>query len=120
MDKRKVTGRLGETAAALFLEENGVSILEKNFRSRFGEIDLIGYDGESYLVIEVKTRVWRSSGSAAEAVDYHKQVKICRTFDYYRMKKRLNDFTPVRFDVVNVDQGFSCTWIKNAFEYLER
>ena len=38
MDKRKVTGILGETAAALFLQENGVSILEKNFRSRFGDV----------------------------------------------------------------------------------
>lgn len=119
MDVRKRTGRLGETAAAAFLERQGVRILEKNFRSRFGEIDLIGLDGSCLAVIEVKTRKSPASGEGAEAVDLRKQRKICSTFNYYRMKKRLTDFTSVRFDVIEVDQSFHCRWIKNAFDYLE-
>ena len=120
MDVRKKTGKLGETAAAAFLERQGGRILERNFRSRFGEIDLIGVDGPYLAVIEVKTRRDQGSGLGAEAVDLRKQQKICSTFNYYRMKRRLTDFVPVRFDVVEVDTDSNCRWIKNAFEYMDQ
>ena len=51
--------------------------------------------------------------------DWRKQRKICRVFDYFRMKHRLDDYVPVRFDVVEVDSAYRCHWIKNAFEYQE-
>ena len=57
MDTRKQTGRKGEEAARSFLAGQGVEILERNFRSRFGEIDLIGRDGTYLIVVEVKTRM---------------------------------------------------------------
>ncbi len=120
MDVRKKTGKLGETAAAAFLESQGVRILEENFRSRFGEIDLIGVDGPYLAVVEVKTRRGRGSGHGAEAVDLRKQHKICSAFNYYRMKRQLSDFVPVRFDVIEVDEASNCRWIKNAFEYTEQ
>lgn len=119
MDMRKKTGKLGETSAAAFLQGQGVRILERNFRSRFGEIDLIGLDGPYLAVIEVKTRKSRVSGQGAEAVDLRKQHKICSTFNYYRMKRKLSDYVPVRFDVVEVDGDSGCRWIKNAFDFLE-
>ena len=118
-DMRKKTGSLGESAAAAFLTGKGVHILQKNYRCRYGEIDLIGLDGSVYLVVEVKTRTSSARGEPAEAVDYRKQRKICLTFDFYRMKERLDDYTPVRFDIIEIDRYGRCHWIKNAFEYHE-
>lgn len=119
MSRRGKTGEAGEQAAASFLEEKGVRILRQNFRCRYGEIDLIGKDGEYLIIVEVKRRVGKQSGLPAEAVDKRKQNKICRTFDYYRMREGITDFVPVRFDVVEVNGKLECRWIKNAFEFQE-
>lgn len=120
MDPRKVFGREGEKAAVSHLLLNGADILMRNFRCRYGEIDIIAMEGPCYLVVEVKTRNRENQGYAGEAVDYRKQKKICRAFDYFRTRFRLADDIPVRFDVIEVDPGLNCRWIKNAFEYLER
>ncbi len=119
MDVRRQTGVLGETAAAGFLESRGLYIIEKNYRCRYGEIDLIATDDWYLIVIEVKTRTGSNQGKAAEAVNVSKQRKICRTFNFYRMKHDLGDFVPVRFDVIEVNQYGHCHWIQNAFEYME-
>ena len=119
MENRKERGRAGETAAASFLAEQGVQILYWNYTCRQGEIDLIGREGGTLLIVEVKMRKNRRQGSPCEAVDWRKQRKICRVFDYFRMKHRLDDYVPVRFDVVEVDSAYRCHWIKNAFEYQE-
>ena len=95
-----------------------MSVLERNFFCRSGEIDLIGREGDTLLIVEVKMRTDNRQGSPCEAVDTRKQKKICRVFDYYRMKHRLDEYVPVRFDVVEVDSQYHCRWIKNAFEYL--
>ncbi|MCI6858607.1 MAG: YraN family protein [Eubacterium sp.] len=119
MDQRKERGRLGEQEAASFLLQRGVLIRERNFRCRFGEIDLIG-EGEGYLlVIEVKTRRKQCAGYGAEAVDLKKQKKICLTLRYYLAKEKLSDHVPVRFDVIVVDRAGHCRWIKNAFGFQE-
>ncbi len=122
MDSRKAAGRRGEIAAASFLRSRGVVILKANFRSRFGEIDLLGRDGEYLIAVEVKTRRYEGAGYPAESVDYRKQVRICRTFNYYRMVHHIPENMPVRMDVVEVtpqDGGYLCHWIKNAFEFIE-
>lgn len=120
MDPRKVFGTEGETAAVSHLLLHGADILMRNFRCRYGEIDIIALEGSCYLVVEVKTRNKRRQGYAGEAVDYRKQWKICRAFDYFRIRFKLADDIPVRFDVIEVDPGLNCRWIKNAFEYHER
>ena len=119
MDHRKETGRSGELEAAAFLEKQGVRILIHNFRCPLGEIDLIGMEEDVLLIVEVKKRKNRKQGMPCEAVDRRKQRKICRTFDYYRMKRRLDDYVPVRFDVVEIEGEQECRWIKNAFFYQE-
>ncbi len=119
MDMRKEVGRFGETVAASFLEKQGVRILKRNFQCRFGEIDLIGREKDYLIIVEVKLRRDRQKGMPGEAVDKRKQKKICQTFNYYRMKEKITDFVPVRFDVVEVYRDLSCHWIRNAFEYLE-
>ena len=122
MDIRKSTGRRGEYAAASFLRSRGVAILKNNFRSRFGEIDLLARDGKYLIAVEVKTRRYEAAGHPAESVDFRKQVRICRTFNYYRMVYKIPEDMPVRMDVVEVipqDGGYLCHWIKNAFEFVE-
>lgn len=118
-DIRKASGTKAETAAADYLSRQGVRIIQKNFRSRYGEIDLIGWDGSYYLFIEVKLRTSYEQGFPAEAVDYQKQRRICQTFNYYRMKHKLDEYVPVRFDIVEVKWDGTCHWLKNAFDYIE-
>lgn len=116
MNKRE-TGAQKERQVCAYLVSKGVVMKERNFRCRQGEIDLIGYDGEYLVFFEVKYRSGNSKGSAAEAVDFRKQKKICRVADYYRMLHSCALDTPVRFDVAAVEAG-RITWIKDAFPYI--
>ena len=118
MNTRK-QGALKEEQVCAYLLSRGVRIKEQNFRCRQGEIDLIGYDGEYLVFFEVKYRSSKSKGSAAEAVGYAKQKRICRVADYYRVLHHCMENTPIRFDVVAID-GDKVTWLKNAFYYLTR
>ncbi len=115
MNKRQI-GTCGEETAAAYLAARGVRIVEKNFRSRQGEIDLVGYHGEYLVFVEVKYRGSARMGSALEAVDLRKQRRICRAADYYRYLHRLGDDCPVRYDVVAI-QGEEILWIPNAFPH---
>ena len=118
MNTRK-QGAQKEQQVCAYLLSKGVRIREQNFRCRQGEIDLIGYDGEYLVFFEVKYRSSGNKGSAAEAVGYAKQKRICRVADYYRMVHHCMEDTPIRFDVVAID-GVQVTWIKDAFYYLVR
>lgn len=115
MNKREV-GASYEKIAEDFLGRNGVVISERNFRSRFGEIDLIGRDGNYLVFFEVKYRKTELCGTPGQAVTYNKQRNICRVADFYRMKKRIGDFEPMRFDVISIHNN-KITWYKNAFDY---
>ena len=116
MNKRK-TGASRKQQAAEYLEENGMRILERNFRSRQGEIDLIGRH-EGYLVfVEVKYRSSSGCGYALEAVGYRKQYRICRAADYYRFLHGMGEDTCVRYDVVGIQAG-EMKWIQNAFPHI--
>lgn len=117
MDIRRQRGCAGETVAAAYLEQKGIRILVQNFRCRFGEIDIIAKEKDVFIIVEVKTRTDKKQGYPCEAVDKKKQRKICRTFDYFRMRYHLDDYVPIRFDVIEVDRDSHCHWIPNAFEY---
>lgn len=111
------TGNEKEQLACDYLRERGMEILERNFRTARGEIDIVGYH-EGYLVfVEVKYRKTRTKGWAAEAVDYRKQYRICRTGDYYRYRHHVSERQSVRYDVLAI-QGTEICWIKNAFPHL--
>ncbi len=115
-------GGAAERLAGMFLEQNGVQILERNFRSgRSGEIDLIGLDGRTLVFFEVKFRNSEGSGTPEEAVTFAKQKTICRTADYYRYRHQIPEEQPVRFDVVALrpagEGKISCHWVRNAFSY---
>ena len=113
MNKREI-GSEKEARAAKYLEQAGMRILARNFRCRQGEIDLIGREGRTLLFIEVKYRNSGRSGSAAEAVTPKKQSVIRSVAQYYLFSRRIPQDTPVRFDVVAIDQK-SIRWITDAF-----
>ena len=118
MNTREI-GAQKEKQVCAYLLSMGIDIRERNFRCRQGEVDIIGYDGDYLVFFDVKYRGNVKKGSAAEAVGYTKQKKICRVADYYRMLHRCMDDTPIRFDVIAID-GEEITWIKNAFYYVAR
>ncbi|MCR5452066.1 MAG: YraN family protein [Lachnospiraceae bacterium] len=105
-----------EKAAADYLKQQGYNILETNFYTKFGEIDIVAED-EGYLVFaEVKYRTSEGSGLPEEALTKQKIHKICKSAGYYLMRKRLPDSTPVRFDVVAIEKN-EIRLHKNAFSY---
>ena len=106
-----------ETRACEFLETQGFSVLERNFRCRQGEIDIIARDGTYLVFVEVKYRKTAGSGSPLSAVDFRKQKKICRVALYYLTQNGLPETTPCRFDVVGISPKENVL-IKNAFEYI--
>ncbi len=118
MNRRRV-GADKEGLAAAFLESRGVSILERNYRSRSGEIDLVGRDGEYLVFIEVKYRASSCMGHPEEAVGYSKQRLICRVADHYRLVRRLPAQTAIRYDVIAIE-GEEIRWVKNAFPHHYR
>lgn len=114
MNKRTV-GDEYENKAAEFLEKQGYKILERNYRNRYGEIDIIAKDKDYLVFVEVKYRNSIRDGLPAEAVDFHKQNKITKVAMYYCMQKRISEYEPMRFDVVGI-LGEEITLYKNAFE----
>lgn len=115
MDKRAV-GTAYEKLAGAYLEQQGYRVIEYNFRCRGGEIDVIAWDGEYLVFVEVKYRRTAASGDPLEAVDFRKQRRISRAAVYYCLTHGYGESTPCRFDVAAVLGGQICV-VKNAFEY---
>jgi putative endonuclease len=104
MDPRPELGRLGEDLAADLMERSGYLVLERNFRCKAGEIDLVCTDGEVLVFCEVKTRRTDRWGDPCEAVDYRKQARLRRLAVEW-MQERRPGSVQVRFDVVSVIVG---------------
>jgi putative endonuclease len=96
----KALGARGEELAADFLEAAGLRILCRNWRCRYGELDLIARDGPVVAFVEVKTRSGRGFGLPAEAVTFAKQVRIRRLAGLWLAEQP--GWVDVRFDVVSV------------------
>ncbi len=105
-----------EQKAAVFLEKQGLFILEKNFRCKFGEIDLIAGDGKYLVFVEVKYRNSGGCGWASAAVDWRKQRTVSAIAEFYLLKRGYGLDIPCRFDVVAID-GEHIQWIQNAFDH---
>jgi putative endonuclease len=98
---RKQLGTEGEKEALKFLERKGYKIVEKNFRSSFGEIDIIMKHGEELVFIEVRSRTDNSFGEPYETVNIKKQNKLYKLAEHYLNLKELQDM-PCRFDVISL------------------
>ena len=112
-------GKSSESMAAGYLEKNGYKILECNYKSRFGEIDIIATDKRTMCFVEVKSRSSCGHGLPKEAVDRHKQHKISQSaLSYIKERQLMNQ--SCRFDVLSVlkdtNKQSQFELIKNAFE----
>ena len=118
-DSRIGTGKIGEDLAVQYLEGLGYTIVERNYRLRIGEIDIIARDGEYLVFVEVKTRRNSRFGSPFDAVDFRKQQQISKVARMYLTQQGGEDVA-VRFDVVAVHldgRSPGIELLKNAFEY---
>ena len=114
---RTEQGRLAENHALSLLEKAGLKIMERNYHSRFGEIDLVMEEGSTVVFVEVRYRSSDRFGSAQESVNRQKQQRIILTANCFLRDRRLR--RPARFDVVALSPGptgFSMNWIKGAFQ----
>ncbi|MFA5088422.1 MAG: YraN family protein [Candidatus Omnitrophota bacterium] len=104
MTAKNPLGQYGENLAESFLIANGYQILERNFRVKLGEIDIIARDGDTLCFVEVKTRRSEKAGSPFEAVSRFKQAKLAQVALIYINKNNLGRHK-ARFDVVAVTPG---------------
>lgn len=115
------SGALGERAAADYLLKNGFTVTDKNYRCRYGEIDIIAADSHYIVFVEVKTRKDNSLFAGREAVDARKQTKLIKTASIYLGSHNVGELQP-RFDVAEVvlynQKDFKIkeiNYIENAF-----
>ncbi len=114
MNTREI-GIFYEDAACEYLRSQGITIIERNFRCRQGEVDIIGKDKDCVIFFEVKFRRTDAFGDALQAVPYYKQKKICRCADYYCMTHPWIE--SIRYDVIGITDT-RIEWIKNAFFHI--
>jgi putative endonuclease len=113
-------GRLFESRAADYLEQQGLTILARGYRCRLGELDLVCRDERHLVIVEVRARGTDSYCSAVESIGPMKRRRIVQATRYWLMRHAEWQAAPVRFDVVafeavdTADARFH--WIKNAFD----
>lgn len=117
-DPRRRLGQWGENVAAIHLEASGLALVERNWRCRGGEIDLVARDGETIVFVEVKTRRGREFGAPEEALTAHKARKLLQLGEIYMAEHELDDVN-WRIDLVAVELDESglllrCDHIPNA------
>ena len=108
----------GEHIACKYIKKRGYKILEKNYRTRYGEIDIVAVDSDVLCFVEVKSRKNTDYGFPEDFVDKRKQQKLIKTSLIYSMC-RMSKIADKRFDVVTVNlNNGNCNVIKNAFEVI--
>ena len=119
--ERRRFGDWGEEYARRFLERKGYSILESNYRSQYGEIDLVAQEGECLVFVEVKSRRTGAFGRPEESVTEAKQQKLVQAaLDYMQVKGLEED--EWRIDVVGIEAGGSrprVRLVRNAVAWWE-
>ncbi len=111
---RQETGQRAEAIACRYLQKHGLKLVEKNYRCRLGEIDLIMRDGEDLVFVEVRYRKTRAFGGAAASVDRTKRNKLIATATHYLQAK--DSRRNARFDIIAIEAGEAIEWIPNAFD----
>ncbi len=109
-------GKRAEESACEHLCSQGLTVVEKNYRCRAGEIDLIMEDGSTLVFVEVRYRSSRRFGGSAESIDRRKKERIIRTASHYLQHHPRLATRPARFDVVLLEPPKQVFWIKDAFQ----
>lgn len=110
MNNRAI-GNIYEEKATQILRNSGYEILERNYRNKFGEIDIVAKNGEIIVFVEVKYRRNLKYGNGLEAIDKNKSKKIYKAAQFYILKNRIDDMC-IRFDAITF-LGERVKWEKN-------
>ncbi len=130
--KKTELGKLAEDKAVVFLQQQGLTVLQRNFYSRFGEIDIILlkndkalFNDTEIIFCEVRSRKDCGYGTATESINSKKQLKLRKTADYFYLQHQKYQKMPARFDVLIVPTAYehssnnietsSIQWLVNAF-----
>lgn len=113
-------GKLFEEKAARLLQCHGLSILERNYSARTGEIDIIATEGNVLVFVEVRARSHQRFGGAAYSIDNRKQKRIILTAQHYLQRNNRSEDRRCRFDVIafeprQSDAGRPVHWFRGAF-----
>lgn len=117
--RRDKIGRAFEQQALRHLEQSGLTLVTRNFRTRFGEIDLVMLDRDCLVFVEVRYRRQNRYTTAAASVDTHKQRRLALSAMAFTRRRPRWANHPMRFDVVGFDDGRAApaelTWLRDAF-----
>lgn len=119
MSWRRATGDDYESRALTRLQREGLKLVERNFNTRFGELDLIMRDADTLVFVEVRYRRNQNFGGAVLSVTPNKQARLIRAAGLYLKQHPALAQQPCRFDVVafgNEGGQPRCQWLPNAFE----
>lgn len=108
----KQEGARAEALAAAYLERQGLRVVDRNYRCRQGEIDLVCRDGATLVFVEVRLRRSAGFGGAAESITCRKQRRIVLAAQHYLAG--LSTLPPCRFDAV-LQNGSEIEWVRDAF-----
>lgn len=108
---RQIEGAAGEELALRFLQGQGLALVERNFRCKGGEIDLVMLERDSLVFVEVRKRADKRHGGAAASVTARKQARLMIAAQVFLQRYRLPP--ACRFDVIAID-GEAMDWLKNA------
>ena len=117
MLSKTLRGKAGEDLACQYLERQGLILVERNYRCRRGELDLIMRDGEQLVFVEVRCHRAGAYGTPAETITRAKQAHLITAARHYLQKRRFD--TACRFDVLAITRGSGqpvVEWIKDAFQ----
>jgi len=109
----QASGGEAEEQASRFLARHGLDIVARNYRTRFGEIDLVAREGATLVFVEVRMRSSERFGGAAASIDGRKKDRIVAAARQFLA--RLRQEPPCRFDVITLD-GAAPKWMRGAFE----
>ncbi|MCK4524344.1 YraN family protein [candidate division WOR-3 bacterium] len=102
MKSRKEKGNIGEDQASLYLKKRGFSIIDKNFTSYFGEIDIIAMKNNTLVFFEVRTKHSSKKGNPAESITIYKKRKIFKTAQFYIKIHPELSMNKIRFDFIGI------------------
>ncbi|WP_111497298.1 MULTISPECIES: YraN family protein [Marinobacter] len=118
-DGRRRQGQEAEEAAARYLTRKGLKVVTRNFHCRGGELDIVAWDAETLVFVEVRFRGNGSFENPMESVTPNKQQRVIRAASVYLQKQGLWQ-APCRFDVIAITPGrwrrFRAQWIQHAFD----
>ena len=114
MSTRQAKGEVAEQLAADYLRREGLSVIERNFRVRGGEIDLVCRDGKTTVFVEVRLRSRSDFGGAAASITGAKQARLILAARHWLLR---HGETPCRFDCMLLDglEAHNIEWLRNAF-----